>query len=157
MIKLKIVRAQKAVFPGLELPQAVLEDVAKVAEASILDNIRRQKQADGSALESNRQSTMEAKRRKGRPVMSLVDALHRFVRGSSISWASTIYRRRATVIIEPATGELRNLVRWVQEGGDGRNRYTGWFGINKEARAAIRERLRQWVRDEFRKARRRQR
>lgn len=154
----EIIRARKATFPALVLPVGVLETIAELAEASVLDNIRGRKQADGSPLLRNLQSTIDRKIRQGRPTLSLVDSLHRFVRGLGASWATTIHLKRSTVILQAATLELRNLSVWLQEGVEtkrGLRRYVGYIGLNKKARAAMRTVLRKWVRKEFEKARRR--
>lgn len=149
MIKFQFKRVQRAKLPELRLPVDVLEDFGELGEASILDNIKKQQQADGGALKENAPITKKRKRKKRRPLLSLVDRLHRFVRVRGQSWAHEIHVRSSTVKIRAATQELRNIAEYVQRMG-----YTGWFGINERARAAMRARLRKWIREEFKKARR---
>lgn len=152
-VKVKIYSSSKITLPDVFLDEKAYDQIGKVAEASILDNIRRQQQADGSALKINAPSTRERKRRAGRPVLSLVDRLHRFVKGNQRSWKvrKTTKRGRVNGIeVVPATSELKKLVRYVQEKG-----YVGWFGINKDAVAAIKEAVRESIRRQFKKARRR--
>lgn len=133
------------------LPVRVLEEIAKLAEASILHNIKHQQQADGAALKVNSPAWREHKRKKRRPQLSLVNALHRFVRGGGGSWATQIYRSKSTIIVRAATNELAQLSEWVQGMG-----YVGWHGVNRKARAAMMQVIRDWVRDEFKRARAKQ-
>ena len=174
MIKLRVVRQVKANLPTLVLPENVLEDIGKIGEASILDNIKRQQKATGAPLPRNKQSTIDRKEEKGRPPLSLVDQYHRFVRKNSGSWASQVVLRRQWVIVKPANPEIRQLSQWVQEGGKGRGkikrgkrkgerkttggtkRYRGWFGLNREAKAAIKWLIRDWIIRMFRQAARMQ-
>lgn len=184
-MEFKVVRAVRANLPALKMPVELLEKIGKIGEGSILQNIKDQKQASGQALERNSPRTLEIKRRKGRPLKSLVDQFHRFTRGRGQSWATQIEPHRNWVIIEPATQELRKLSEWLQKGmqasrkrGGGRRtgprkkarpiapplpksdgkkrRYTGWFGLSERAAMGIREITRAWVRAEFEKARRKQ-
>lgn len=142
-------RTVRAKFPALRLDPSLLKEIAKLGEASILSNIRRQQQADGAALKANAPQTRERKRKKRRLQLSLVDSKHRFVRGKSGSWTAQIHARTSTVILQAATNELRNLSEYVQRMG-----YVGWLGINKQARAAMRASLRKWIVAKFRGARR---
>ena len=142
-------RVIKASFPALKVPVDTLETIANIGEASILDNIKKQQQADGAALKENSPGWKQHKRKKRRPLLSLVNKFHRFVRGNSASWAQTIHPRSSRVKIEAATNELRDLAEYVQRMG-----YVGWFGLNKRAEKAMRTVVRKWVREEFTKARR---
>lgn len=132
-------------LPRFELlPVKVLDNLGKAGARSVVQNIRKRQQADGSALQRNLPNTIDIKRKKGRGTRSLVDRLHRFVqRGrNSFTWV----RSRNQVTIIPATNELRNLSQWQQEGG-----YTGWFGINKEAVVEMKGVIRKYIKDEFKK------
>ena len=144
MMKVKVVRKKKAVMPTLRLDVKLLETIGKVAEGSILDNIKRQREADGSPLQRNAPSTRETKRRKGRPLLSLVDQFHRFARGKGRSFAQQIDTHGSRVYIEPATSELRRLSRWVQERG-----YTGWFGLSAKSGELVRMMIRKWMQSQF--------
>ncbi len=142
----RIVRIRRAEIPKGILNTADFKKMGKTVEAGILKNIRTQKQATGAPIKRNAQSTIDRKRAKGRRIMSLVDRLHRFVKGGGASWRTKATRKGAT--IEPATSELRNLSRWVQQKG-----YTGWFDVSKEARAAMRAIMRKAIKREFAKKR----
>ena len=83
--------------------------------------------------------------------MSLIAEKHRFVKGKGQSFRSRIEGKRH-VVVEPAPGKIRDLSRWLQEEHPTRNRYTGWFGVNKKAANAMRKELRRWVKEQFRKA-----
>ena len=143
------VKRVKAKLPALRIPMPVMRKVGKVAEGSILDNIKKQRQADGSPLKENAPSTQERKRRLRRPLLSLVDELHRFVQGNrgSWHWYPTKKGEQTLVVITPATAELRRLVRYVQDKG-----YTGWFAVSKKGEAGIRKIFRDWIKGEFRLA-----
>lgn len=157
-MKFEVVRAVRANLPALKLPVELLEKIGKIGEGSILQNIKNQQTMDGGQLQENAPSTRRRKERKGRPLKSLVDQFHRFTRGRGQSWALQVEPHRNWVILEPATQELRNLSRWLQEGrpSKGKYKYLGWFGLNEKAAKLVREVTRAWVRDEFEKARRKQ-
>lgn len=138
-VRRKIIKAAPA---NLKLPANVLEDVGRIIGASIIDNIDKQQQADGSALKENAPSTKKRKLALGQGMRSLIAEKLRFVKGSQGSWKFTVSRQ--SVSVEPATGELKSLVRYVQQKG-----YTGWFGINKAGMAAAKERIAIWIRARF--------
>lgn len=142
-MKMRLIRRRKATLPTLNVPIEVLDELGKVCEAGILENIKRQKTARGRAIRQNAPSTLKAKRRNKRPLMSLVDELHRFTRGLGASWASNPNTHKSSVSIEPATKELARLSRYVQL-----KRYTGWFGISAKARKAMKQKIREWLVDE---------
>ena len=135
-------------LPVFKLPVSVLELIGKVGEAAILWNIKHQQQADGSPLQENKPATKRRKQRKGRPLLSLVDQLHRFARGRGQSWSAQIDANKSWVILEPATSELARLVVYVQKMG-----YTGWFALNEKAAQKVRDIIRKWIQAEFDKAR----
>jgi hypothetical protein len=142
----KLIRVEKLKIPKLEgLDKLFWTDVEAVGIKSITDNILQQKQADGSQLKRNQPSTLERKRAAGRGGRSLIDRLHRFIRGGRGSWVGK--RTRRGMSIGPATGELKKLSREVQKRG-----YVGWLGFNKEAVTGVRAALRAAVRRIFRKA-----
>jgi hypothetical protein len=153
-VELKRIPAQ---IPALDVPDWFLEKVGKIAEGAILYNIKHQLRADGGTLQQNKKVTRDRKRKLGRPQLSLVDQFHRFTRGRGQSWATQVDARRKWVIVEPATRELAKLVEYVQKGGKGRHKYLGWFGLNQHALDAIRTQIRDWIRGEFEKARKKQR
>lgn len=138
----------RAKLSTLRLDHGLLERCGKIMAGGIIDNIERQQQASGAGLRQNAPSTLERKRRKARPLMSLIDELNRFVRGSGASWAVNVDPAKNDVIIEPTTGELRNLVRWVQMKG-----YVGWFGISKTTLAALKEMVYQDILDKVNRIR----
>lgn len=119
---------------ALKLDHGLLETLGKMMAGGLIDNIQKQRTWRGGALKQNAPSTSERKRKKGRPQMSLVDALHRFIRPGGGSWAINVDPAQNDVIIEPATNELRDIVKWVQM-----KNYVGWFGISKETLKAMKE------------------
>lgn len=149
MIRIKVLRKNAMKFPGLKLNATDLQKAGKVVEGSILDNIRRQQQTDGSTLKENAYSTRERKRKAGRPTLSLVDKLHRFVQGNGASWKSTVAESRNAVVVTPATAELAELSRNLQRRG-----YTGWFGLNASGVEAIKAIIRNAIRRAFARSKR---
>lgn len=148
MIKLGVVRKTRITGPvALRFDEPTLADLGKVTAASVLDNIRSQKQADGSALKMNAPSTREAKRRMGLPPLALVFKQHRFVKGNSASWKYIVDEKGNKVSIKPSNAELANISRHLQEKG-----YLGWFAVSDKARAAIRARVQKFIRDAIKKA-----
>jgi hypothetical protein len=147
----KIRRKIQAKMPGFELDKPVLTEIFEIAEGSILDNILSQKQASGGALKRNAPGTRKRKQKQGNrlPGHSLIDRQHRFIKGRRQSYQHSIRGRgsNATIVIYPATQELRTLNRYVQRKG-----YTGWFGVSKEAFGLIRFVVRKWVNREVKKA-----
>ena len=120
----------------LKLDHKLLEKCGKLMAGGIIDNIQKQQTWRGGSLKQNAPSTLERKRRKSRPLMSLIDKLNRFVSGGGRSWAVNVDPAKNDVIVEPSTGELRDLVKWVQMKG-----YVGWYGISKKALQALKEAL----------------
>ena len=139
-------RARPAV---LTFDKAFWDDVAKVYEGAILSNILRQQQANGERLKINAPSTRARKQRLGRPLLSLVDNLHRFVKGMRQSWTLLRYLPGGGIVIGPANDELRRLSREVQAKG-----YTGWMGLGRDGRAAMKALLRKKLVDLVRRGRR---
>ncbi len=145
-MKHSVILKKRVNFPtGGWFDDKFLNDVGKLIEASILENIKTQTQADGSGLQRNKPSTSAKKRAMGRRLLSLVDEKHRFVKGQGQSWKHETSKAKGMVTVRPATDELRELVKSVQIGGNGRNKYRGWFGINKKAAAAIRQKAREMI------------
>lgn len=119
--KVKMVRVK-----GLKLPRVDFRDlfrsgdVQRAITAGIIDNVLKQKQADGSRLKRNAPSTLDRKRRQARPLLSLVDKKRRFVNASN--WKTTT---RKNVLRIRATGHLAQLIKYVGEMG-----YTGYIGVS---------------------------
>lgn len=132
MVDIKIERVVKAEIPSIKFPKPFWSNVAKIIEGSILDNLRKQQQADGSALKKNARTTLLRKQALGRRLLSLVDKEHRFVKGNAASWKPLKFLGGKGVEVGPATGELKRLSIFVQKKG-----YTGWMGLNKEALSAL--------------------
>ena len=147
MMKVDLVRKRVAVLPKYKFDQRTFEKIGKAVAGGVLVNIASQKQADGQRLKANRPATQQRKRDKGRPALSLVDKKRRFVKGGGGSWK---YKATSSsVVVFPATNELKALVRWVQLKG-----YVGWFGISDKARNAIRAILREFIKATNKKAKR---
>ena len=144
MLKLKIQREVVADIPAIKLDKPFWRRVGLIVEASLLDNIRKQQQADGKKLKTNAAATRESKRRRRLPLLSLVDAKHRFVKGRGASWRITEFLANG-IIVGPATSQLKKLNRRVQNAG-----YTGWMGLGASGKAALRAMLRKHIRKELR-------
>lgn len=145
MAAFKIIRKRKAVLPKELVDKETMKTVGQLVEASILENIQKQRTITGGRLKINAPKTRERKRAKGRRQLSLVDEKHRFVKGAGGSWAQRVTGK--AVIVTPATPELKALSRWVQLKG-----YIDWFGVNKIAKEAIRKLMRESIKKQFRKA-----
>lgn len=156
----------------IRLGADIMEQAGKVIAASILDNVQKQKQADGSALRSNRPSTIERKIRLGQRPMSLVDQGHRLVKGGGVSYKvdaapGVVTVRPSEQVVQapikqvpPMHGRKRRkrtkttskaspaqLMRWVQEAG-----YTGWFAPGAHGIAALKALFAQHIREQIAKA-----
>lgn len=121
-----------------------LEQFCKVIEGSILDNIQKQKQANGQQLKKNARSTQIRKRLAGRRPLSLVDEKHRFVKGNKQSWATEVVNGGKSILVRPATGELKSLMLSVQQMG-----YVGWFGVSERGKLLMRNLLKKLIIDKF--------
>lgn len=131
------------------LPRSFWDRTGAIVAAGIVDNILAQKQASGEALKKNAPSTRDRKAREGKPQLSLVDALHRFIKGSGASWKVLRYLPRGRgIIVGPATLELSRIIRYVGEKG-----YVGYVGISAKTAAALKALLRGELRAMFRRAR----
>ncbi len=159
----KIVRQQKYKAPNLKLDGETLDEFGRIAVASILTNIRDQKQADGSPLKRNAPSTRQHKidLRLPNPDLALVWIGRRLVKGNQTSFEYQVDDQKHQVTVRPSTeqvtarhGEIKStaspaaLCRYVQRRG-----YVGWFGINEKARLAMRASLRKFLERQIRKAR----
>jgi len=151
MPELNIRRLSRAQIPSLSgFSPEFWEKVGDVVSGSILDNIIRQQQADGTPIKENAPSTKAAKQKQGRGVRSLIHLKDRFVQGAKGSWKILQFIPNGRgILVGPATAELRKLVRWVHQLG-----YVGWLGVNVEGIAAIRTLLREEIRMLFRAAKR---
>lgn len=153
MAKLRLIRTKKAKIPRLHmngLSDRFWEEVGKIVEGSILDNLRSQTAADGGPIKKNADSTRAQKLRKGTGLRSLIDEQHRFVQGSGGSWKVTKKRSDGLgITVGPSTAELKKLVQYVARLG-----YTGYLGVSKEGVSAIKAALRNEIRRQFRKANR---
>jgi hypothetical protein len=132
---------------SLRFDEPTLQDIGKAVSGGILDNIRSQRQADGQPLQQNAPSTREAKRKLGLPVLALVFKQHRFVKGNGMSWFGKPDVQGNRVTVRPSSAELANLSRSLQQRG-----YVGFFGVSDKARAAIRARVRKFIREAIAKA-----
>ena len=128
------VRRFRVELSALKLSKDFLALCGRIMAAGIIDNIKKQQQWGGGALKKNAESTRKRKQRKGRPLLSLVDEMRRFVRGRGVSWAIDVDPAANDVVVTPATEELRQLVEWVQEMD-----YVGWFGISRSTYRALKE------------------
>ena len=150
MFKLKITRVQKFVAPGLDIGKAtsaggmVKRRIARAALASIMDNVKKQQQADGSLIKENTPGTRRSKAARGTlwhgVAMSLVDEEHRFVKPAN--WRSVWQGKVLTIEPLEAGGDpgLKTLVEEVQERG-----YTGWFAVQAADLEALGQILLDWV------------
>lgn len=122
----------------VRLPQEFWDDVAILTAGSILENILTQKKADGGRLKINSPRTREAKRAKGRPLLSLVDAEHRFVKDGGASWAKLRYTANGQgVVVGPSNQELKDLVIFTGQKG-----YGGYLGVSAKLARALGQLLR---------------
>lgn len=142
-------RTRKAVLPDLVWDKKVLTEIGEVAAAGVVDNVLKQKQEDGSRIKVNKPSTRRRKLLEGKQLLSLIDEDHRFIKGGRGSFQ---HRHRGvgplrTVVISPATAELREISKHVQRMG-----YTGWFGISKETADALRLIVRKFIKEKILKA-----
>lgn len=145
-MKAKVVRKKKANLPAIKLDKELLNSIGRAMEGAILENIAMQRQADDAPLRANKQATANRKRAKGwlwkGRAMSLVAEFKRLVRGRQASWRWRL--KKNAVIVGPSTDEVRNLSRYVQLKG-----YTGWLGLNRRSRDAIRSMVRHWIVTKF--------
>jgi hypothetical protein len=138
--------------PRLELPDELKEKIAKLLKASILDNIKNQRQADGSPLKANSQRYADYKQRAGMTwkgsVLALVAKEHRFTRPElwSAEWEGDGLALK--LIIEPTAGEdTARISLSVQERG-----YTGWFAAPTADIEAALALVRKWIVDSIKNA-----
>lgn len=148
MISVKLVPKRHVRMPELRWSREFWGKVGKVAEGAALDNLRQQRTTDGGRLKANAPKTRERKRKEGKPLLSLVDEEHRFVRGNRQSWKILRYLPRNTgVVVGAATDELKKLVRYTAKMG-----YVGYLGLSTQQLKAVRALIRQEFRAMFRTA-----
>ena len=147
MVKVRVIRERKFVAPELRLGDSDRAKIAKVILGDVLNNIKQQKQADGSPIKRNRTSTSARKQAEGKPPLSLVDEEHRFVKPGN--WIAG-WTGDKTLTIEPGMvggpPTLRDLVTSVQMSG-----YTGWFAVTIEAVGAVQVLLKNFIRSAIRR------
>ncbi len=141
VIKMKLTRVKKAKLHRFILGKKTFDEIGKIASAAIVLNIKRGQQADGSPIKENADSTKLRKRVNRRlwrgKVQPLIDSKkHRFIKTKGGSWRWFAYS--GYVDIEPATGELERLSKYVQAMG-----YVGWFDVNKKGWFLIRKVVKQ--------------
>jgi hypothetical protein len=125
-------------FGPIILSKSFWDQVAKLTAGSIIDNVISGKKADGSAIKTNSPGTRARKRKQGKPLLSLVDNEHRFVKDGDASWKLIRYTANGQgVVVGAATGELRELIDSLGAMG-----YTGYVGISEKLGRAIGELLR---------------
>ena len=138
---------------NFEIGKEFFDDVGKIAVESIHRNIEQQKQADGSQLQENLESTTERKRRLGRPQLSLVDAHKRFI-SKRKGWVVNATKKGVTVFPSSYMGggkqTLKDLVRWLQTATRHRPAYTGWFAIDAKGVKAVRDLVRKRIKSGLR-------
>ena len=146
MVRVSITRERKFVAPELKLGDADKTKIAKVILGDVLNNIKQQKQADGTPLKRNRPGTTSRKQAEGKPPLSLVDEEHRFVKPGNwiASWGDKTLTVEPGAVGGPPT--LKELVEDVQIRG-----YTGWFGVTREAVAAVQILLKSFIRSAIRR------
>jgi hypothetical protein len=145
MAKVELKRVVKAKLPQIKFGAAVWKQIGEIAEGGILDNIMRQRQADGRPIKENAPSTRERKRKEGKPQLSLIDRKKRFIKGGGGSWRFRVLKNG--VVIRPAKAELKRISRWVQQKG-----YVGWFGLSEKHVEVIRAIFRKEIRKQFKGA-----
>ena len=146
--ELEVVRTQELVLPNLVLDEKTVNTIGDLLSIGVVDNILQQRQANGSGIKRNAQSTSDRKALLGRPLKSLIDepSRHRFIQGNrgsfrfGLTGTGTVRKLR----IRPATDELRAISRHVQEKG-----YVGWFGIHRETAAAVLDVVSRWIVEKF--------
>lgn len=133
-----IVRKRKATTGPLKPSRKDWDQIGKIVAEGIVENIVGQRQASGARIATNMPSTTERKRQQGKPTLSLIDEKDRFIKRARASFDWRISSDRQSVLIFPRNGGespgLRQLVKYVQQGGFGKRRYLGWFGMHKDTR-----------------------
>ena len=82
----------------VKMSQSFWTKVGKAITTDIRRNIIKQKQADGSPLQVNKESTQKRKRAAGRPLRSLIDVERRLVRAGA--FVATVLRNGVSVVPE---------------------------------------------------------
>lgn len=147
MVKIRVVRELAFKAPELRLDQHDKDRVARVVLGDVLNNIKQQKQADGSPLKRNNLGTLRRKQAEGKEPWSLVDEEHRFVRPANwlMGWTG-----EKTLTVEPGMlgGDppLDELVEKVQRAG-----YTGWFAMSAAGFEAVQVLLKQFIKNAIRR------
>ena len=119
--------------------------MGEVVRANVISNILKQENVDtGGRIKANAPSTRDRKRAAGRPQLSLVDKLRRFL-------------QKATYKIKPITngvsvsiGSRKNakeIALKLMKAG-----YVGWFGLSKKGFETTIDVIRKYIDDEIKKA-----
>lgn len=135
----------------IRIPLRIYEQAGELVAAGIVQNILKQKQADGTRIKRNSRSTRKSKLERGLSGMSLIDEGRRLVRGGEGSFRVEALGQSVVVVpnrtkLPPFQGQgawqsPRDLSEWVQRKG-----YTGWFGVSGATRKALKLFLTQEVR-----------
>jgi hypothetical protein len=122
---------------ALKLDRKFWENVAHVVVGDNLERIDRQMTPEGGRIKINAPSTLERKRRQGKPEISLVDTATRYIRGGFLSYRPTFLPGGTGVRVSPV--HMR-VARYLLDRG------YRWFGLGNRGRAAIRALFREEVR-----------
>lgn len=129
-------------FPGKGFPVKVSREVGGVVVSSSINNLLQQKKIDGGRIKANAPSTRERKRRKGRPRLSLVDSVKRFLKRSNYKITAT--KNQVSVELKDAADGkgpgVKALSIILQKMG-----YTGWLGLDDTGVDAVRVVIMDWI------------
>jgi hypothetical protein len=147
---MRVVRKRALKLPEIRLSKEFWTEVGGLVAAGIVTNVIMQRKGEqssnraivvsrGGRLKMNKKSTRDRKAAEGKPLMSLVDEEHRFVRSGGSSFKVVRYLRSGRimgavvgVVVGPATRELRELIGHVAQRG-----YVGYIGLHSSVKKAI--------------------
>jgi len=115
--------------PKIRFPEKTWRDVGDLVVGDIRERVYKQETIDGGRIKENAPSTLDSKKRRGKPLKSLIDKMRRFVKKQFF----TIATRKNAVVVGHTTPDV---LRWVQEMG-----YVDWFGLGPKGAARVRERF----------------
>jgi hypothetical protein len=159
--KLKLIKLERkhaVKLPKIVLGEKTFDKIGAVVEEDNIRRILKQQKADGGTIKQNKSSTQRRKQAQGKPLLSLIDENHSFIKGRKQTFPFQTFVDHVVVMFSRNKYNdvaFNDLAVWLQKPHPKRNRYVGWFGISKKAWKLIEKITRARIKELIAKAARR--
>lgn len=134
-------------LPPLSFKRRFWTTVAKAMAADQVDRVERQETPGGGRIKRNAQSTLDRKRKQGKPQLSLVDERQSYIQDRFGSYEPVYLPRDSGVKIRIRSAKMRKVAEYlIAKGYD-------WIGISQALDGAIRALFRADIRRQLRERR----